>query len=1259
MRVKQYIPMLFVALTLGVLVLVSFVPASNRTAFSHSSNPAVTSACPGASMAPTAQLPISFEANQGQANSQARFLAHGPGYSFLLTPQEALLALDSSRPAAAVEDSPFAPALADPGALASASGGAVVGMQFLNANPQPEITGEQPLPGVVNYLLGNNPANWHTNIPTYTQVRYHNIYPGIDLIFYGSQGHLEYDFVVSPGSDPSQIHLNFTGANRLSLDAQHALLLHLSSGDLSEGAPVIYQEINGARQQVASRYVLQGATEVGFALGHYDASQPLVIDPSVFFSTYLGGSGNDYVKSIAIDSSCNIYLTGATNSTDFHTTNALQGGFGGGSDDAFVTKISADGSTLLYSTYLGGSGSDWGNGIAVDSAGNAYITGVTFSSDFPTQNALQSAFGTNAIDNAFVAELNAAGTGLTYSTYLGGNNGMTWGNDIAVDSAGNAYVTGGTSSTSFPTQNALHASLAGNANAFVAEVAAGGASLVYSTYLGGSNYDYGASIVVDSAGDAYITGTTHSSNFPTHNPLQSSYQGGGDAFVAKVGPNGTPLVYSTYLGGSGADSGYGIAVDSAGNAYVTGSTSSTNFPTHAPLQASNAGSTDAFVAKINPAGSALVYSTYLGGSNTDEASSIVVDSAGNAYITGSTSSTNFPLQSALQTSNAGGADAFVARLNAAGSLLLYSSYLGGSGNDWGASIAVDGVGYVYIVGATASSNFPTANPIQSYGGMEDGFLAKMNLMAPAQFHASKENIALTTTPGVNPSPVSFTLSDPGDAPLNWSANSLPSWVSVSPSSGFLPGGSAQTLTLTFNISNTPQVYTTNLVLTDPNAANSPFSIPVTVVAANVSKTWYFAEGFTGGSFTEYLTLANPNPSATTATVQYLLQGASPITKRYTLAANSRTTLNVDNEVGKGKTLSMVVTGSQPIIAERPMYFTYTTLPGYTIPGGSDVLGATSLSTNFDFGYLDTTKGHDTYLTILNQNSTAMQVTVDYFPAGGGTPIVRTHSVAATSRGTIHVNTDGLAAGTYSALVTLSEPGLVERPMYLKDSGTGYTGSADVVGVANPQNTWYFAEGFVSSLFQERYIVANPSTTTAAHVTLTFFLASGKPQTATFTLNPGQQEIYNVGGLLSGNNSAQVSSTGAPVLAERFMSFKYESQIPGASDVLGAAAPSQLFYFAEGYTGSTFSEYLTIENPNSSSAIVQVTFLPANGGAPKVETYTIAASSRFTLNTGDVMSNQAFSMVVESNVPIVAERPMYFNYLGSGQTGGTDVIGYQP
>jgi hypothetical protein len=562
-----------------------------------------------------------------------------------------------------------------------------------------------------------------------------------------------------------------------------------------------------------------------------------------------------------------------------------------------------------------------------------------------------------------------------------------------------------------------------------------------------------------------------------------------------------------------------------------------------------------------------------------------------------------------------------------------------------------------------------ANIQSVQGNVTPGSVDTYQVTVPTHSHIqiSPSPVSLTTPVGTSPSPQTLALKNTGTGPLTWSSNSLPSWVSVSPTSGLLAPGASQPLTLTFNTP-TAQAYTTNLVITDVNADNSPASVPITVVSANVSKTWYFAEGFTGGNFSEFLTIANPNTVQANVQVTYLLGSGAPIVKTYPVAPTSRFTIKVNNEIGPNQNVSMVVNSDQPIIAERPMYFTFTG-GGLYIPGGSDVLGETSLSQNFDFGYLDTTGGHATFLTILNQNNVTMNVTINYFSAVGGAPFTRTHTVGPNSRGTVNVNQENLPPDTYSALVSLDQPGLVERPLYLVDSFTGYTGSADVVGIATPHQVWNFAEGFTSPTFDERYILSNPSTSTTANAIVTFYLSNGTTQVAQVTMAPGQQQIVDANALLGSNNvnnSAKVQAD-QPILAERFISFLYtgavggsnSSFIPGASDVLGAAARGNLFYFAEGYTGPQFAEYLTIENPDKfNTAYVTITFLPANGGAPIVRVYAIAPSSRFTLFTNSVLNNQSFSMVVESNIAITAERPMYFNFTG-GQTGGSDVIGYQP
>jgi hypothetical protein len=653
------------------------------------------------------QLPLSFEINQGQTDPQVNFLSRGSGYTLSLTSSgEAVLSLQKP---------------VQPAASAAAGAADVLGMQLVGANPDPQVTGLDELPGKSNYLIGNDPSRWHTNVANYGRVAYAGVYPGINLVYYGQQRQLEYDFQVAAGADPGQIRLAFTGVTGIVVDGQGNLVLHTPGGDVVEHAPVLYQETEGVRQVVAGHYVAQGAGQVGFAVGAYDPSQVLVIDPVLSYSTYLGG--DDEGVGIAVDAAGNAYVTG------------------GGAGGALVAKLNAAGSALVYSTYLGGSGVEQGAGITVDADGNAYVTGYTSSTDFPTAHPLQPTYGGGT--DAFVAKLNAAGSALLYSTYLGGSD-FDWGRDIAVDAAGNAYVSGPTHSTDFPTAHPMQPAYGGGfSDAFVAKLNAAGSALVYSTYLGGSDYDVSGGIAVDAAGNAYVTGGTSSTNFPTANPLQPALDGNGDAFVAKLNAAGSALVYSTYLGGSGSNeagggdgtaASSGIAVDAAGNAYVTGNTDSTDFPTAHLLQPARGGGDDAFVAKLNAAGSALLYSTYLGGSGEDAAWSIAIGAAGNAYITGQTSSTSFPKAHSLQPAYGGGlVDAFVAELNAAGSALVYSTYLGGSDWDWGRGIAVDTAGNAYVTGQTYSTSFPTtANSLQqTFGGSSNGFIAKTGVTAAA------------------------------------------------------------------------------------------------------------------------------------------------------------------------------------------------------------------------------------------------------------------------------------------------------------------------------------------------------------------------------------------------------------------------------------------------------------------------------------------------------------------------------------------------
>jgi hypothetical protein len=633
----------------------------------------------------------------------------------------------------------------------------VLRLQLVGAHAAAPVVGEDPLAGTSNYFIGNDPRQWRTGIPTYGRVAYQGVYPGVDLVYYGNQQQLEYDFTVAPGTDPGLIRLHVEGAQSPSLDGQGDLVLHTAGGDVVEHAPVLYQDRAGGRQTVAGWFVLEEGDQVGFAVGSYDRSRPLIIDPILSYSTYLGGSGSDFGTAIAVDGAGNAYVAGQTSSSSFPTTaGAVQPTYGGGFTNAFVTKLNPAGTAIVYSTFLGGNGldGDFGTGVAVDAAGNAYVTGTAFSSNFPTTpGAFQTTLGSIFGGNAFVTKLNPAGTALVYSTYLGGSGSSSTlegdhGTGIAVDAAGNAYVTGGTSSGNFPTTpGAFQTAFGGSmSNAFVTKLNPAGTALLYSTYLGSSGSvfpgDSGRGIAVDAAGNAYVTGETTSSTFPTTpGAFQTAFGGGmGNAFVTKLNPAGTALAYSTYLGGSGR--GNGIAVDAAGNAYVTGGTSSGNFPTTpGAFQRTYGGSGDAFVTKLNPAGTALAYSTYLGGSGGDSGAGIAVDAAGSAYVAGETTSSTFPTTpGAFQTAFGGGmGNAFVTKLNPAGTALAYSTYLGGSGNDFGLGVAVDAAGSAYITGSSNSTDFPVTlgafQPRLGGAGALNAFVAKFAFGKPGHFFA--------------------------------------------------------------------------------------------------------------------------------------------------------------------------------------------------------------------------------------------------------------------------------------------------------------------------------------------------------------------------------------------------------------------------------------------------------------------------------------------------------------------------------------------
>ncbi len=652
-----------------------------------------------------ARVPLTFEANRGQAEESVKFLSRMPGYTVWLTPAEVVLALRTPATANAL------PVLQ------------VVPMRWVGGRPAPAVEGLAPKAARSHDLLGDDPAVWVTDAAHVARVRYAGVYDGIDVEVYGAGSRLEYDVRVAPGADPSAIRLEFDGVRRLRVTRAGDLELVLPHGVLTQSRPVAYQVIEGRRTPVAARFVTRGRGQVAFALGAYDRGHELVIDPVLDYSSYLGGSGMDRALAVATDASGHIYETGVTNSANFPVKGAFQTTLAG-SEEVFVTKLNPAGSDLVYSTFLGGTGNDRGERIAVDASGNAIVAGWSTSTNSLRANAFQNTYGSNA--DAFVTKLNAKGNGLVFSTYVGGDS-ADYAFHVATDNTGAAYTVGSTESNNFPVANPFRSTRAGARDAFVSKFSPSG-SLVYSTYLAGSARDEGYGIAVGSGGEAYVTGHTASSNFPVVNAFRATYGGGSyDAFVTKLSPTGSSAVFSTFLGGSSDDFGTAISVDGAGQAHVAGYTWSTNFPVLGGAQMSHAGARDVFLVKFSASGTSLAYGTYLGGSTNDYAYGLAISGSGEAYVVGETASSNFPIWQGHQTTYGGGsADAFLTAFTPDGNAISYSTFLGGSQLDYAWGVAERG-GSVVLVGQTGSSNFPVANAYRATyaGGADDAFIARI------------------------------------------------------------------------------------------------------------------------------------------------------------------------------------------------------------------------------------------------------------------------------------------------------------------------------------------------------------------------------------------------------------------------------------------------------------------------------------------------------------------------------------------------------
>jgi len=714
-----------IALSSGI-VLASNAPTSNSESSSVSA----------ATLEQVAQLPLAFEENRGQAPEDTRFIARAGGYQVH------------------VSSSAMAIALTEHGKHLQGDALPILRVRLVGAREDVEGAGVDRLASTTNYFLGSDAARQFTDVANYARVRFDEVYPGIGLVYYGNQSNLEYDIVLQPGADPTNVRLALDGANDIRVDQQGNLLLSVGSESLQLKIPVVYQEYEGKHHAIAAKFQILANHEIGIRTAKYDHHRTLTIDPTLVYSTYVGGGNRDLSNAIAVDSAGNAYIAGTTYSTDFPMASAYQSTYGKspGATQAFVTKLNATGTALIYSTYLGDtSQSDAANGIAVDASGYAYVTGTTSGSAFPTTSG---AYQTTRVtgSNSFVAKLGPAGNTLSYGTYL--NNATT--QAIALDSLGNAYVTGTATSAFKTTAGAFQATALASSSPFVFKLNLSGTTALYATFLGGSSgTETATSIAVDSAGSAYIGGGGRSTDFPTLNAFQSALQGGNDGYVAKLNPQGSALVYSTHLGGTADEVVNGIAVDANGSAYVTGQTTSFNFPVSAnSFQRARGGPNytslpNAFVAKLAPGGNALVFSSYLGGGGSathqstfgDWGTSIAIDSAGHAFVAGEISSTTgFPLVGDLlpgMPENEQGL--FVAKIGAFGDTLLYSTHIGWT-SSWSYAIAVDPNGDAYAT-AAADSGDPTP----------DNFLVSSGAYRTAPNGTTWEDAIVTRlTTGVQP-----------------------------------------------------------------------------------------------------------------------------------------------------------------------------------------------------------------------------------------------------------------------------------------------------------------------------------------------------------------------------------------------------------------------------------------------------------------------------------------------------------------------------